>query len=1222
MKRWLNVAAIALALALGMGGMARWETMAQTTGNTQFQVTINSTAHQAYGLFYPVTYMFHIPSGSSNLSAQYRYNQTSSWTTLTQKTAADFFNGVNAARFDYAASTAYLSVAFTQNSDNLFLRVVDSQNREVVLSYLGIPTYYDNRRAAVTVSLDDWTSTANADFNDAATILSGKSIHFTAAVITNQGPNWSLVQQWVNSGWMEVASHSRNHTCTDQEYLAQGYAYQVTGSKQDILANLQLPHPYVPTYIEPCGYESTALRQAVVNAGYLDTRGWAVPPVQNTFAAWGSDGSYRTILYSIDTWSWPWYALDSTLLAQANASFDTAYAAGGIYHLVDHPWQGRWYTGSTLDTHSQYISNRRDVWYAAFGELYLYHYVQERGQVTVSPVGTSGTVVAPTATNTSAPATATSVAPTNTPLPATATSTTAAPTSTSQPATATPTPAAPTSTPNPTSTPGQTTSTQYQIVIDAAAHRTYGLYYPVTYMFRLPSGSSNLAAQYRYKTTDSWTTLDVKTTADLFSGVNAVRFDYANNVAYVSVGFSLNSDAIYIRVLNGQAEVTLSYLGIPAYYDNRRSAVVVTLDDWDAQSANWDTASRILTNARVHYSGAIISAYSPNWSLIQSWYDKGYMEPAAHTRTHPCTDADYQQNSGYAWQIAGVRDDILTNLNLKYPYVPAFVDPCGFQSAQTRQAIADAHYIAERGAAPGSNGYSAWGQDGTYQQTLYTYSPQSWPGTGTAALRDEANASFAATYNAGSIYYLFDHPSQGLWADGSYLAQHINYISNRLDVWYAAFGELYLYHFVQERGLVSVSAGATPLPTYTPTPTPTPGGEVVNPTNIGALSAGTNVLLNFNNFSNPVDGQAIPANYAGATWSSLVEGSSWAGITTWGFYITNGGSQATITFPQAVVIRSVRVSSMAGNTFTLSSTGNPNVSVTASRYNAQDLVTGWANPVTSLTLRSSSGDQLWDDLRFTVGNGAQTPTPIPTQTPTPTPTNTPTVTPTPSPTQTSTPTSTPTNTPTVTPTPSSTQTSTPTSTPTNTPTATSTPSSTSTATSTPTATPTSTSTSTPTPTATPTMTPTPVPTPTGEVINPANIGTLPANTDVLLDFNNFSSPVDGRAMPASYAGATWNTLVEGSPWAGITTWGFYITDGGGQGTINFTRPVIIKSIRVSSTSGNLFTLSSAGNTSVSVTTSNSNPQTLTTGWTNPVTSISIQSSTSDQALDDLRLTTR
>ena len=193
---------------------------------------------------------------------------------------------------------------------------------------------------------------------------------------------------------------------------------------------------------------------------------------------------------------------------------------------------------------------------------------------------------------------------------------------------------------------------QFQIVIDSAAHRTYGLYYPVTYQFQIPAGSSNLTAQYRYNASDNWTVLDQKTSADFFNGVNAVRFDYANSVAYVSVNFSPTSDVIYVRVLNGQNETQLVYLGIPAYYDNRHAAVTVSLDDWDSQSSNWSDASGILTNARIHFTGAIISGLNPDWSVVQYWYNQGYMEPGGHTRTHPCNDADYQSNNGYDWQIA------------------------------------------------------------------------------------------------------------------------------------------------------------------------------------------------------------------------------------------------------------------------------------------------------------------------------------------------------------------------------------------------------------------------------------------------------------------------------------------------------------------------------------------------------------------------------------------
>jgi hypothetical protein len=422
-----------LIIAGSVGAIFVPSSTAQGQLASQFQVGIDHTAHQRFGLYYPVTYIFQIPGGSSNLTAQYRYNQTDNWNNLPVRTSADFFNGIHAARFDYGTGRAYLSVAFAQNSDTLFLRIVDSQNNQVPMTFQNIPAYYDNRKAAVTITLDDWQPQDDAAFVGAATMLSGRNLHFTVAVITNpnNNPTWSLIQQWVNSGWMEVAAHTRTHACSQADYAGPGYDYQISGSKQDILTHLTLPYPYVPTFIEPCGYDDSQVRQAAITAGYLDTRGFVLPPAQNTFAAWGVDGSYQRVLYSIDTWSWPWYTQDNSYLAQANSSFDTAYNAGDIYHLVDHPWQGRWFAGSTLDTHSQYISNRKDVWYAAFGELYLYHYVQERGQVTVTPVGTPGPTSTPTSTpvggtptstNTPAPATNTPT-PTNTPLPPTATPT-------------------------------------------------------------------------------------------------------------------------------------------------------------------------------------------------------------------------------------------------------------------------------------------------------------------------------------------------------------------------------------------------------------------------------------------------------------------------------------------------------------------------------------------------------------------------------------------------------------------------------------------------------------------------------------------------------------------------------------------------------------------------------------------------------------------------------
>jgi hypothetical protein len=379
--------------------------LAQQANPTQYQVVIDPAAHQRYGLYYPVTYMFQIPGGSSNLSAQYRYNQADNWSSLTVQSSADFFNGINAARFDYTNNVAFLSVAFSSASDVIYLRVLNGAS-EVPLAYLGMPQYYDNRRAAVTVTLDDWNGTNSPYFVTAAQYLTGARLHFTVGIITWGLPDWPTIQQWVNMGYMEAAAHSRNHPCTESDYYSSGYTSEIQGSRDDILANLSLPHPYVPVYLEPCGFENSQVRQAIVNAGYLATRGWQAPPTQNTFSSWGADESYLRAMYSYDTWGWGYYNGTAAQYAEANSSFDAAYNAGGIYHLVDHPWTQLWSDGSYLVQHINYISNKPDVWYAAFGDLYLYHYVQERGVVTVGSAGSP----LPTPTSTSTPT------PTGTPV--------------------------------------------------------------------------------------------------------------------------------------------------------------------------------------------------------------------------------------------------------------------------------------------------------------------------------------------------------------------------------------------------------------------------------------------------------------------------------------------------------------------------------------------------------------------------------------------------------------------------------------------------------------------------------------------------------------------------------------------------------------------------------------------------------------------------------------
>ncbi len=215
------------------------------------RLSVSSTTHNDYGLAYPVTYEFSIPAGSSNLKAYKRYTTTQSWTQITEKTSSDFFNGIEAVRFDYSNNRAYISVAFSDASDEIHLKVTDSSDQSVDISYQGIPDYYDNRDAVVVATADDWDGYGpnNTGFKKACDAFTSRKIWLTPGITTqgvrkyNWPPvSWSEVQPKIDAGYIEVASHSREH-------LGETYSYRYTGhhtgadNEQYTLTNCEVNFP-------------------------------------------------------------------------------------------------------------------------------------------------------------------------------------------------------------------------------------------------------------------------------------------------------------------------------------------------------------------------------------------------------------------------------------------------------------------------------------------------------------------------------------------------------------------------------------------------------------------------------------------------------------------------------------------------------------------------------------------------------------------------------------------------------------------------------------------------------------------------------------------------------------------------------------------------------------------------------------------------------------------
>jgi PKD repeat protein len=354
----------------------------------EYLVRLDPTAHLKFGLYYPLTYKFKLPLGSHDFSAQYRYWE-GTWRNLPEKGSAEIFNGVDAVRFDYVNGFAYVSAKFNPSYDRLYLRIVDAAGQPVAVDFDSIPKFYDDRRAAVTITLDDWSQTLDSYYRGAIDYLLAYNLYFTAAVVVSEAP-WASLQEMLDKAGdhLELASHSNHHACTQADYLTYGYQSEVAGSKDSLGSNLTYPYrPYVPVYVPPCGYVDATLQSSITSAGYLVGRGvsnWF--PDGSQFVKWNSQqGRYgiAAVAYDDDA-----NIDDINLLKQANAAFDEVMAKGMIYSLMDHPWVGFWHDNSYLLQHLDYVKGRSDVWYVPFGQLYQYHYLQEtRGELSIQHLG-------------------------------------------------------------------------------------------------------------------------------------------------------------------------------------------------------------------------------------------------------------------------------------------------------------------------------------------------------------------------------------------------------------------------------------------------------------------------------------------------------------------------------------------------------------------------------------------------------------------------------------------------------------------------------------------------------------------------------------------------------------------------------------------------------------------------------------------------------------------
>lgn len=385
---------------------------------TTFSVSIDKGQWEKWGFQYPVTYVFEVTGIAPAAEVRRRDGGADSWSALAKTTGEKLFNGVECVRFDGNGGRAYVSVGFGEaNTIELEFTGVGSAK------FVSVANYYDDRRAAYTLSNDNWGCnpwahpgaawkgiTNDESDNYQAALHVCRSFHLPLSIAINSrsagnDATWRLMQDELDlqdNSW-EPAVHGQTHPKNAAEYGVRGYKAEVFGCREDILKRLN-KIPYggrIFEHILTTGYvDDTILK---MDAGeFLFVRGFnwldnptsiAWVPWNKTYKLYGVGGlntkGYDRILEQREP-KGRFYALD---VADLNEAFDAVVKDGGVFYALWHPDRfqnsvvydarpgvdGK--QGSTLIQHLSHVANRKDVWYVANGWMYSYRYVAENARV-------------------------------------------------------------------------------------------------------------------------------------------------------------------------------------------------------------------------------------------------------------------------------------------------------------------------------------------------------------------------------------------------------------------------------------------------------------------------------------------------------------------------------------------------------------------------------------------------------------------------------------------------------------------------------------------------------------------------------------------------------------------------------------------------------------------------------------------------------------------------
>ncbi len=344
------------------------------------------------------------------------------------------------------------------------------------------------------------------------------------------------------------------------------------------------------------------------------------------------------------------------------------------------------------------------------------------------------------------------------------------------------------------------------LAVNNEIHKNYGLAYPVTYQFELPQNSSALTVHRKFNSEMNWEKIIEKTSNDFFNGIEVVRFDYNNNLAFISVAFSSISDSIYLTLTNDSGEfINTTFLGICKYYDNRDGVVTTTADDLIQHSKGFSKAFHAFRSRNLWLSCGAVTGYmyEKDWQDLQKELDLGFVEIDSHSKTHK-----HPPYEDIYLQVVGSKNDLINNLNLpslykngNKEYIYSYIYPFGGWGTPIDSVTGRNGYLINRTVDINEYNFTNWNFDfnmfnrvGAVYEVGGVY--QSFKGVSDINMLKQ---TFDRVIQNGDIYHFTIHPNDieevGDW-EKPYMNQHLDYICNRKNVWYVGFGHLYLYHYI------------------------------------------------------------------------------------------------------------------------------------------------------------------------------------------------------------------------------------------------------------------------------------------------------------------------------------------------------------------------------------------------------------------------------------------